>query len=250
MNVAIRSSIASLEFVNRLGHSHLHNNVEMTHPVWPLFDLRVRTPRLELRYIDDELATELALLAAEGYPRPSHHAVRTSRGPMSSRRELERNTMQFYWRCRAETSPKSWSINLATIVDGKRRWDDGADGPRLPDAAPVRNRVVARPRVPGPGHRQRDASRIAATRLHRLRCGIATTGAWHDNGPSLGVTRSLGYAENGHKRMMRRDSRRRAVAVRDEPSRLRRASAARRHHVARCRRVLAAARSGRLQAAQ
>ena len=38
----------------------------MTHPVWPLFDLRVRTPRLELRYIDDEMATELALLATKG----------------------------------------------------------------------------------------------------------------------------------------------------------------------------------------
>jgi hypothetical protein len=33
----------------------------------------------------------------------------------------------------------------------------------------------------------------------------ATTGAWHDNGPSLGVTRSLGYAENGSKRSLRND---------------------------------------------
>ena len=32
----------------------------------------------------------------------------------------------------------------------------------------------------------------------------ATTAAWDDNGPSLGVTRSLGYTENGHARMVRR----------------------------------------------
>ena len=48
----------------------------MTHPVWPLFDLRVVTPRLELRYVDDALAVELAQLAAQGHPRSRLHAVR------------------------------------------------------------------------------------------------------------------------------------------------------------------------------
>ena len=33
--------------------------------LWPLFDLVVRTPRLELRYPDDELAAEIAELTAE-----------------------------------------------------------------------------------------------------------------------------------------------------------------------------------------
>jgi hypothetical protein len=38
---------------------------------WPLFDLRVRTPRLELRGIDDALAVQLADLAAEGIHDPA-----------------------------------------------------------------------------------------------------------------------------------------------------------------------------------
>jgi hypothetical protein len=33
---------------------------------------------------------------------------------------------------------------------------------------------------------------------------FATTAAWDDNGPSLGVTRALGYAANGHARLTRR----------------------------------------------
>ena len=33
--------------------------------LWPLFDLVVRTPRLELRYPDDDLVYELAALTAE-----------------------------------------------------------------------------------------------------------------------------------------------------------------------------------------
>ena len=42
----------------------------MAHPHWPLFDLEVSTPRLTMRYIDDELATELASLAASGIHDP------------------------------------------------------------------------------------------------------------------------------------------------------------------------------------
>lgn len=38
----------------------------MAHPHWPLFDVAVRTPRLELRYPDDELLFELAGVVAHG----------------------------------------------------------------------------------------------------------------------------------------------------------------------------------------
>ena len=41
----------------------------MAHPYWPLFDLQVRTPRLELRYPDDELAfglIDVSLKVVEG----------------------------------------------------------------------------------------------------------------------------------------------------------------------------------------
>src|SRR4051812_11182861 len=37
---------------------------------WPLFGLRVCTPRLELRYVDDELARALAELAIDGIHPP------------------------------------------------------------------------------------------------------------------------------------------------------------------------------------
>ena len=141
----------------------------MTHPVWPLFDLQVRTPRLELRYIDDEMATELALLAAKGIHPPDFmpFAMPWSEEPSPL---LERNTMQFYWRCRAELSPAKWTIELAVLVGiGKEM-------------------------------------RIATLHLGFLGFGAqrATTGAWEDNGPSLGVTNSLGYVANGHRAAVRK----------------------------------------------
>ena len=32
--------------------------------------------------------------------------------------ELERNTLRFYWRNRAETTVEHWDLNLAVVVDG------------------------------------------------------------------------------------------------------------------------------------
>lgn len=37
-----------------------------------------------------------------------------------------------------------------------------------------------------------------------LDAAFASTGAWHDNAPSTGVTRSLGYVEEGRRRELRR----------------------------------------------
>ena len=88
----------------------------MTHPYWPLFDLEVRTPRLTMRAITDELAVELAALAARGIHDP---AIMPFAMPWSRREspDLERQALQFYWRCRAEVTPDHWNINLADPID-------------------------------------------------------------------------------------------------------------------------------------
>lgn len=128
----------------------------MEHSIWPLADLEVRTPRLVLRYIDDDRAARLAKLAAGGIHDP---AMTPFRFPLTDvpAPQLERNTMQYFWRCRANAEPNSWIIDFAAEVDGQ----------------------VA---------------------------DLALTDAWHDNGPSLGVTNSLGYSEVGRRRALRRDS--------------------------------------------
>ena len=176
----------------------------MTHPTWPLFDLRVRTPRLELRYIDDELATELALLALKGI----HDSATMPFGiPWTdvASPQLERNTMQFYWRCRAELTPKDWSMNLATIVDGAVVGTTGLMAHNFPTIRQFETGSWL-----GRDHQGKGLGkemRIASLQLGFIGFGAehATTGAWTDNGPSLGVTHSLGYLENGYKRMLRRD---------------------------------------------
>ncbi len=68
----------------------------MAHPHWPLFDLAVRTPRIEVRYPDDELLFELAALPADGVHEaaamPFLHPWTRAPSP-----ELERSALRHWW---------------------------------------------------------------------------------------------------------------------------------------------------------
>jgi len=176
----------------------------MTHPVWPLFDLEVRTTRLRMRYIDDELATRLAELAATGIHDPAQTPFSTpwtdSKSP-----DLERQTMQFYWRCRANTGRDSWMIDLAVEADGELVGVAGLNGSNFPTLRQVvTGSWLGRTyQGRGIGKEMRLASLTLA--FDGLGADRALTDAWHDNEPSLGVTRSLGYTETGRHRAVRRD---------------------------------------------
>jgi RimJ/RimL family protein N-acetyltransferase len=172
----------------------------MGHPYWPLFDLEVRTPRLTMRYIDDDLAVELAALAAAGIHDPGGMPWSSATSP-----ELERSALQFHWRCRAETSAASWNINFAVLVDGTVV---GTTGLMATDFARMRQFETGS--WLGRAHQGQGIGK--EMRLATLTLGfagfdaeVAATGAWHDNGPSLGVTRALGYTESGTRRMLRND---------------------------------------------
>jgi RimJ/RimL family protein N-acetyltransferase len=168
----------------------------MAHPYWPLFDLEIRTPRLVARYVDDDLGTQLAALAAAGIHDPGFmpFSVPWSQAPSP---ELERNTLQYYWRCRADTSPASWNLQFAVVVDGEVVGTTGL----MTHDFPI-TRSFETGSWLGRAHQGRGLGtelRVAALHLGFLAFDalLATTGAFDDNAPSLGVTRKLGYTPNG-----------------------------------------------------
>ena len=176
----------------------------MAHPYWPLFDLEVRTPRLMLRAITDDVAVELAALAARGIHEPGFmpFAMPWTRNESPA---LERQALQFYWRCRATMTPEVWNINFATVVDGEVVGTSGIIGTDF-----GRMRQFETGSWLGREHQGRGIGkemRLATLTLGFVGFGadLALTGAWHDNGPSLGVTRSLGYREQGWRRALRDD---------------------------------------------
>lgn len=175
----------------------------MTHPIWPFFDLRVVTPQLELVPIDDEVAVALAQLAARGIHDPGFMPFGFEWTDVPSP-QLERNTLQFYWRTRAELSPQQWNLNLAVRVDGQLVGTTGF----LTQQFAV-TRVFETGSWLGREFQGRGIGkemRLASLHLGFLGFGgrTATTTAFADNGPSLGVTRRLGYAPNGESLKVRR----------------------------------------------
>ncbi len=176
----------------------------MGHPTWPLFDLEVRTPRLTLRYIDDELAVRLIDLARRGIHDPAWMPFTIPWTDAPSPR-FEWQCMQFYWQSRAEVSAQRWRLPLAVLV-----------GDEVVGASDIVTRdfpVLAQFETGSwlgrqfQGHGLGKELRLATLTLGFDGFGAeyATTSAYDDNGPSLGVTRSLGYQAEGRTRERRRN---------------------------------------------
>jgi len=172
--------------------------------IWPLMNLEVVTPMLTLRYIDDQLAVELARLAARGVHDPATMPFSRPWTDVESP-ELERNTLRFYWRARAETCVEYWDIQLAAIVDEKVIGMCSIEARDF-----VHRRSAETGSWIGRAFQRRGYGReMRRAALHMVFDGLggqqAITRAWHDNAASLAVTRGFPYAQTGSSREQRRD---------------------------------------------
>src|SRR3954467_3443123 len=163
---------------------------------WPLFDLVVRTPRIELRYPDDDLALAVAELAIAGVHDPSSMPF-TLPWTDAPSGEQERNSLQHYWLARATWRPENWGCPMVILLDGE---PVGVQGLQAEDFALKRTfstgSWLGRAfQGQGIGKEMREA--ILHLGFAGLGAERATTSAFHDNHSSLGVTRAVGYEPNG-----------------------------------------------------
>ena len=163
---------------------------------WPLFGLTIRTPRVELRYLDDDLLEQLATVGAGGI----HDDDAMPFGVPWSRAEppqLQRDILQYHWGVRSRVSPASWALGFATIVDGEVVGTQDVHASSFAVARQVHTGSWI-----GRSHQGRGIGKeMRAAVLHLAFAGLgataAHTSAFADNPRSLGVTRSLGYEPNG-----------------------------------------------------
>jgi RimJ/RimL family protein N-acetyltransferase len=163
---------------------------------WPLFDLRITTPRVELRYPSDDDLFALAAILHEGIHDPSQMPFNQPWTRVEPP-ELERNALRHWWSLRAGMLPEQWHIGFGVFVD-----DDpvGVQGIGARDFA-IRRTVgtgswlVRRAQGQGIGKDMRAA--VLHFAFEGLDAVEAHTGAFEDNPASLGVTRALGYEPNG-----------------------------------------------------
>ena len=90
----------------------------MAHPYWPLFDLSIRTPKVELRIPDDELIMKSVELSLKGIHDP---ATMPFGMPWTDAKspEFERASLQHYWGSRANHKVDDWALNFTVLVDGE-----------------------------------------------------------------------------------------------------------------------------------
>lgn len=164
---------------------------------WPLFDLRIVTPRLELRYVDDDAADALMELAATDGVHDPDFMPFTMPWTRFEPPYLQQQGMQHFWRVRAELGPKRWALPFGVHEDGVLV---GTQSIAAEDFA-VRRWFHTGSWL-GRSHQGKGIGKeMRAAVLHLGFAGLgaehAETSAFADNPSSIGVTRSLGYAENG-----------------------------------------------------
>jgi RimJ/RimL family protein N-acetyltransferase len=175
----------------------------VAHPDWPLFDLRIRTPRIELRPPDDADAQALANLAATGIHDPDEMPFEVPWTDLPAP-ELRRGALQFYWRQRAEWTTDHWHLPFAVFEDGELVGTQSLDADWFSAL-----RTVGTGSWLARAHQGRGIGKeMRAAVLHLGFAGLgaldATSAAWHDNPASIGVSRALGYLDNGVRRKGRR----------------------------------------------
>lgn len=176
----------------------------MAHPYWPLFDLSIRTPRLELRIPDDELIFKSVELSLKGIHDP---ATMPFGMPWTDTKspEFERGSLQHHWGNRANHKADDWHLNFTVLVDGEVVGQQGAAAKNFAKLRQAETGSWLGREYQGKGI----GKEMRAAVLHFLFAGLeakrAISGAWHDNASSMGVSKSIGYVENGEEFRMRRD---------------------------------------------
>ncbi len=163
---------------------------------WPLFALRIRSERLVLRLPTDDEILALIDISRTGIHPPDEMPFGEAWSVLPSP-EFERGSLQHHWLMRATWTPDDWSLNLMSELDGK---PIGAQSVRGKSFAVHRtvdtgSWITREWQGGGLGKEMREA--VLAFAFDGLGAHIATSEAFLDNAASNGVSRSVGYEENG-----------------------------------------------------
>jgi RimJ/RimL family protein N-acetyltransferase len=174
-------------------------------PYWPLFGLRIVTPKLEIRLPDDGELASLVEEVVEGVHDPATMPFTTPWTDVPSPRR-ERESLQWWWQQRAGWTPERWNFAGAVFVDGR---PVGVQDLVAENFAKLRTVVTGS--WLGLRHQGRGIGKeMRAAILHLAFAGLgaveAQSLAWHDNASSIRVSEALGYVVNGEQFKMRRDS--------------------------------------------
>jgi RimJ/RimL family protein N-acetyltransferase len=164
---------------------------------WPLFDLRLQCGPVSLRAVTDDDLTRLAAILPDDVdldPR-AERFVGLEPGPDRLRRFV-----QGIWRSRGTWSPGSWCLDLLVEVDGEPVGLQSLEGEDFPRLRTVDSGSWLVPTARGRGLGVAMRTAVLGLAFDHLDAVAAVSSAVLDNAASLGVSRRLGYADNGISR--------------------------------------------------
>jgi RimJ/RimL family protein N-acetyltransferase len=168
--------------------------------LWPVLGIEVRTPAVELFVPDQHTLEALARLAAEGiYDPQNQYLPRIPVGGWEdvASPEAERRFLRYYWAAFADWQPEKWNLMLAARVDGDLVGvqEIGAQYFAVTRTVSTGSWVGRRFQGAGYGKAMREA--VLHLAFGGLGAERADTAAWLMNHASLGVSRAMGYRDNG-----------------------------------------------------
>jgi len=165
------------------------------HP-WPLFDLRIRTPRLELRVPTDDDLLALARVGREGIV-PEGKTVFMVPWDQLPSPAFERQFLLHWWAARGRWSPANWGIGFAVVADGQ---PIGMQDLMARDFA-IRKTVLTASwlaaRYQGHGYGTEMRAAVLALAFDGLGAAVAESGYFQGNRESARVSEKMGYVDNG-----------------------------------------------------
>lgn len=170
---------------------------------WPLRNLVLRTPRLELRPDDDDGLFELVEVAYGGVHPPEQMPFAvpwTDADP----RYMGRGSLQFFWAQRARLAPEAWSVNFLIRLDGRVVGMQTVTGIDFAVTREIETGswLGLEFQRKGVGTEMRAA--VLQFVFDHLRARRARTSAFTDNVASNRVSERLGYRVDGSATMARR----------------------------------------------
>jgi RimJ/RimL family protein N-acetyltransferase len=167
------------------------------HP-WPLFDLRIRTPRLEMRLPTDDDLLELARAAQSGIVDRGRTVFMVPWHELPSP-AFERQFLLHCWQTRGSWSPKRWNLPLAVVIGGRVVGMQDLLASDFAIKHVVNSASWLAREFHGHGYGTEMRGGMLALAFDGLGAEVAESGYFEGNAPSERVSDKLGYVPNGEE---------------------------------------------------
>jgi RimJ/RimL family protein N-acetyltransferase len=174
-----------------------------THP-WPLYGLRIATPRLELRIADDEDIVELFAVARAGIHPAGEMPFGVPWTDTIDRADAASRFFAYHWEARGAIGPESWRLPFVVLREGRVIGTQEIAADDFAGSRSINSGSWLTRAEQGNGFGSEMRAAVLELAFAGLGALEAQTSAWHDNPSSQRVSLRLGYVHEGQSMLARR----------------------------------------------